>query len=297
VESEQFGTFGAHKLAHGASSETGDIGPDSPVPRADIEPRTPTPAARRLALAAEAKVAAKALLQAQRASDKLTREIAIEASRHKASEAAAADLRKRAGERATARRKLSIANEAHLLALTPHAGEEERALVREILQQFNDKFHRPNASRYNGLAGDRTAMAARSVAAIPEFDPINVQIGPFYTSSSLTAWLGTSRQYMHELVRQKRILVLTTADNFKVYPAFQFTDKGAPLPYMAEFICILSRALEPWTQAIWFQTQTDMLDGKTPDAWLRAGRPWETALSAAVGYVEVLTGEQLAMSV
>lgn len=132
--------------------------------------------------------------------------------------------------------------------------------------------------------GDVGVLADRVVASIPKVSAINDELGPFYTTASLTKWLGVKRQYVHDLVRQNRVASLITADGHKIYPSFQFGTKGALLPHLPDLLGILEDNVEKPTRIIWLVTPQVELNGATPAEWLRAERPFATVRALAVNF-------------
>jgi hypothetical protein len=74
------------------------------------------------------------------------------------------------------------------------------------------------------------------------------------------------------LQREGRLLTLDSFDGEKLHPAFQFNPAGKPYPEVARVIEIFSGAVEsPYTIASWFVSPQDLLDDKTPAAWMQQG--------------------------
>jgi hypothetical protein len=206
------------------------------------------------------------------------------------------------GEPMKRARKLTVTNNIgaedervrhHLKAVAnmiPNGTAAEHELTVSLLTQLNISFGLARANGWLGFSGDTDLTALRMVASIPQMDPFNDRLGPFYTTASLTKWLGVSRQYVHEITKQRRLLVLTTADGFNVYPSFQFNLRGSALPHLPALISALETHLEPWTQAMWLITKSDELDGLTPASWLMGGGSVDAAVSAAEGYKDLLNG-------
>jgi hypothetical protein len=138
--------------------------------------------------------------------------------------------------------------------------------------------------------GTPADLADHMVASIPRSDPLNLEIGPFYTTASLTRWMGVSRQYVLELVKQRRILSLTTADKHKVYPSRQFGIRGAPMLHMADILAILDPYIDPWTEAMWLMTPSEALGDRTPIEHLAQNRGHEAVLLAAHQSIQIFGG-------
>jgi hypothetical protein len=82
-------------------------------------------------------------------------------------------------------------------------------------------------------------------------------------------------------VDDQRLLALPTKGGKLLYPAFQFSD-GRTLPGLHQVLAVLeSSGVSPWTQASWFVTPQDELDGETPAAFLSRDAVAERAGDAA----------------
>jgi hypothetical protein len=111
-------------------------------------------------------------------------------------------------------------------------------------------------------------------------------LGPLYSSKQVRDVMGRgTRQSVSELAKRGRLLALPKADGRLAFPAFQFTRTGERLPELERILEIFAGAVEtPYTIASWFVTPEARLDGETPSAWLRAGRPADPVLEAATRY-------------
>jgi hypothetical protein len=166
-----------------------------------------------------------------------------------------------------------------------NTAEYKRELLRAIEARVDAIFDTMESSgRDAETLGDVSIVADRLVASIPKVSAINTELGPFYTTASLSKWLGVKRQYVHILVRQNRVASLNTADGHRIYPSFQFGTKGALLPHMPELLKILEENLEKPTRIIWLVTPQLELGGATPAEWLRAECPFETVRALAANY-------------
>lgn len=165
----------------------------------------------------------------------------------------------------------------------------EKDLTEALLTRLSGVFERLAAfDKDPESLGEVSVIADRMVASIPQSNSLNLELGPFYTTSALTKWLGVTRQYVFELTKQKRILALTTADRHRVYPAFQFGIRGATLPGLPKAITALSPIVEPRTIGMWLVTGQPELDGLTPAAWLQDERPTKAVEICAKRYTALL---------
>lgn len=107
-------------------------------------------------------------------------------------------------------------------------------------------------------------------------------LGPFYDAGSLVRWLGTTRDDLDQRVQAHELLATPTGDGKRLYPAWQFTPDGHPLPGLLEALRVLLAATDPWTAAIWLTTPTDRFAGFSALDWLRNRRdPEPLAVAAA----------------
>lgn len=88
---------------------------------------------------------------------------------------------------------------------------------------------------------------ARRVAWRPE----NLAtIGPVYRQASLAMACGCSRQAIHEWVRNRRVLALTTSDGVVIVPAFQLDARQRPLGGLEDVLRLLTPDIvDDWTLA------------------------------------------------
>src|SRR5918911_401844 len=114
--------------------------------------------------------------------------------------------------------------------------------------------------------------------------------GPLYTTAQVRELMGRgTRQSVSELAKRRRLLALPQEDGRLAFPAFQFRRGGERLPALDKILKIFDGAVEtPYTVASWFVTPERRLNGKTPAAWLRAGRSTQPVLEAAARYARRL---------
>lgn len=67
----------------------------------------------------------------------------------------------------------------------------------------------------------------------------------------------------------------------EVYPAFQFTPEGYPLPGLEEVQEALGDRFDPWRTAAWLSEPHPGLGGRAPADWLREGGPVAPVVEAA----------------
>jgi hypothetical protein len=130
---------------------------------------------------------------------------------------------------------------------------------------------------------DPEQIAERVAALIPTPHPF-AQLGPFYTTRAVTKWLGLTRQALDQRVRARKMLGCPTADGGqRVYPVWQFTNDGRPIPHLAEVLNTLHEGIDdPWTWATWLAAPVPgRFEGKPAYQWLAEGRDAESVLVQA----------------
>ncbi|MDQ6752793.1 MAG: hypothetical protein M3017_05155 [Actinomycetota bacterium] len=143
---------------------------------------------------------------------------------------------------------------------------------------LTSKLRTELARQRKTLNGVNISLLANSMARIaPDEEPRNKLdelVGPFYGTASLERWLGISRQALDQRVRAKKMLGCMTPDRVRLYPVWQFTDKGTVIPGMDVILPVLASGVDaPWSWALWLVSETEEdLEGMSPAEWLAAGR-------------------------
>lgn len=100
-------------------------------------------------------------------------------------------------------------------------------------------------------------------------------IGPCYRASSLARELGWTQEKVTAAAAALKLLELETADDVRVYPAFQLWE-GRVLDGLADVLQVLSTGTSgKWTWAQWLNAPVDDVTGESaPSAieQLRAGQ-------------------------
>jgi hypothetical protein len=125
--------------------------------------------------------------------------------------------------------------------------------------------------------GRRAALLATSELTWEE------HLGPLYEWSDVAAVLGTvgTRQGISDLAKRRRLLVLPTKSGKLLYPAFQFSGARMIAGLHELLVELDSFGASPWTQASWFVTGQDELDGESPAVYLSHHPLDERVLKAA----------------
>lgn len=137
---------------------------------------------------------------------------------------------------------------------------------------------------------DPSALGRRAALLAASDVVWHKHLGPMYSSKQVREVMGRgTRQSVSELAKRGRLLALPEEDGRLAFPAFQFGRTGKRLPALEQVLELFDGAVEtPYTVASWFVTPEPGLQGKTPAAWLRAGRSSGPALEAATRYAQRL---------
>jgi hypothetical protein len=169
----------------------------------------------------------------------------------------------------------------------PHLSDEE-----EFVLVLSDRLAEEYLTRVRGLTGavtrqvpdfdlstddGRKALAAavvtRVVSTFPRTSEADKLVGPFYRASDLAEWKGVTRQAISKQAKERKILHLVTSSGTIVFPAWQFSEKGASLPRLAEVLNLIDPTdRDPLGSALWLNRASARFDGLTPADALRAGR-------------------------
>lgn len=96
-------------------------------------------------------------------------------------------------------------------------------------------------------------------------------VGPFHDTSGVATVLGVTEQVVEERRAAGTILAVQTSDGVWVYPVFQFGGHEVDPELLPAIHALRDRPA--WSAALWLVTPNDDLDGLSPIAWIRAGRP------------------------
>lgn len=125
--------------------------------------------------------------------------------------------------------------------------------------------------------GEACAIAALVAEAyLPKRWELDDEVGPFFETSGVCERLGVTRQRVHALANQGRLLKVMTTDHVAFYPAFQF-DGREPVHGLREVLAEFAEAEDPWMVATWFISPDPGLDGRSPIQALRDGATDEAA--------------------
>lgn len=124
-----------------------------------------------------------------------------------------------------------------------------------------------------GEAEPRAKSEPRPADALAnDADTLDLDIGPFFNTATLSAWLGVHRPTIYRLKRQRVILAITTSDRLLAFPAFQFSHARDALPALPEVLALLDPAdQDPVGSALWLNAPARTFNGATPAELLRQG--------------------------
>lgn len=110
---------------------------------------------------------------------------------------------------------------------------------------------------------------------------VDERIGPFYRADGVARWMGITLQAFNELVREHRLLALTSSSGTLVFPTFQFGPTGELLPHLADLLQFLDPdGRDPLGSALWLNRPAERFSGLTPAEKLRAGGALEVLAAA-----------------
>lgn len=159
----------------------------------------------------------------------------------------------------------------------------ERAWVDAIMEKFRSHLTRvAHAYSEAGVAApsvDTLVELAASVIPAAVRNPLDVEIGPFFDTAGVQAFLDVTKQGVEKRRAKHTIMALRTADGRWVYPVWQFEDRQVIPALVPAFQAFADSP--PWSAALWFVTENPDLDGATPLGWLGDGLPTEHVLASA----------------
>lgn len=199
------------------------------------------------------------------------------------SPAAKRAVRMRTQVRMARRSSVSTKMQTRRTNSSPIARDYERSVEPEIRAMFAKWV----SEQGEVTSKDVDQLLARVRAVIqPAPKVLDDHVGPFYDTSGLRSWTGTSRQAIHAKVQRNRLIACQLEDGSWVYPAWQFDNRGTPKPALVHVWRELRGPAEdphadPWTCALWMRAPHPDLDGMTPVEWIDDGRQAEAVLTLA----------------
>ena len=114
---------------------------------------------------------------------------------------------------------------------------------------------------------------------------LDAAVGPFYDSAGLQVWLEFTADAVLDLVREGRLLAVSTGDGDLLFPTFQFGPDRAFLPRLDEVLKVMRDSdLDGWSIALWL-VHHDPQDCPSAVDLLRTGDA-DTVLLEAARWVE-----------
>lgn len=131
--------------------------------------------------------------------------------------------------------------------------------------------------------GDPRALGRRAALLAVAGAVWRRHLGPLLNTKQVAELLGVgTRQAVHDRVKRRRILALSTGERGLAYPAFQFGETGEPYPAIASVLETFAEAgLSPYTVASWLVTPQGELDDLAPARWLADDRDADRLTEAA----------------
>lgn len=168
-----------------------------------------------------------------------------------------------------------------LTSLTPYIRRMSRfAVAAQTFERTLDHLDLPPAYR----EAETQAALGRRAALLAVADALwRDRLGPMLDVAEVKTLLGVgTRQAVHDFARRGRLLALPGPGGRILYPAFQFRRGGRPYDVLPDLLKRFRDAgVRPHTLAAWFKTPQGLLGGRTPVAWMEAGRDPATLLEAA----------------
>ncbi|MXP20266.1 hypothetical protein GIY30_02690 [Gordonia sp. HNM0687] len=172
-----------------------------------------------------------------------------------------------------------------MIAVPGDVDDRVAALTRALATQLDERVRRAQRRGVDlsSALDDPDVLAERMIAALPLGDPYDALIGPFYDMQGIIGFLGITKNAVVKRLRAGHLIgcQLANASRSWVFPTWQFGGEPVLVDGMAEAWAIVTVDADPWTAAAWMCSGNAGLDGTTPVAWLRAGRPVDDVVAAA----------------
>lgn len=151
----------------------------------------------------------------------------------------------------------------------PAARSYATDVAEEVRRQLQIRLHEW-AQAGRSVEGEmEPAQLARHLvdAVLPEPDPWS-DVGPFLRDETVLARMNWSSTDLATSVANHSVLELVTEDGLRLYPTWQFTERGVLIGFPAALTKLAACDIDPWTLAGWFVTADD---DEPPVALIRAG--------------------------
>lgn len=148
---------------------------------------------------------------------------------------------------------------------------------RTVEPKFREMFDRWAKAQDDLSSADLERFLDRIRAAIqPARRDLDDAIGPFYDTTGLRNWTGSSRQAIDGKRKRNSLIACQLEGRDWVYPSWQFDDEGSPRRDLVAIWRTLRGPVErpnadPWTCALWLRTPHPDLNDSTPVDWLSSG--------------------------
>ncbi|UXN27185.1 hypothetical protein N8D74_17520 (plasmid) [Curtobacterium flaccumfaciens] len=155
----------------------------------------------------------------------------------------------------------------------PHVVKRGDVLKPALSARSSEDAQSESGNQADPITAPRRNSGAAQFPSNSHPNALSDRIGPFYDAAGLRGWFQISNEAVDARVQGGQLLAVVTADDFRLFPAFQFDAVGQPLPRLSEVLVELDpEADDPWGDAVWLNAPSDDLDGLTPAAALRTER-------------------------
>lgn len=156
----------------------------------------------------------------------------------------------------------------------------KQGMFRRILEQLADV---PDEQLRYSEAETPEQAADRFVSTRRVLNEWDEAVGPFYDTAGLTSWLQKKHRMNIKHMVDRREVLAVKAGRTLMYPTFQFSRDGQPLPDLPRVLSVLEQHLpNPWDQALWLNSRFTDDNGETVTAadQLRGGHGDDVVLLA-----------------
>lgn len=160
-----------------------------------------------------------------------------------------------------------------LRAASPTPPDPDDLALKRLMSALVRHVRPLNLTEVERANGSMDAVAKRMLASVPGANVLDDRVGPFYDTAGLKGWFQMSRQALDVQAKAGDVLCVLSADGFRLYPSFQFDERGTRLPRLREVLVGLDPdQVDTWGDAVWLNAPAEELDGLTPAAALRTDR-------------------------
>ncbi|MCE0459630.1 antitoxin Xre/MbcA/ParS toxin-binding domain-containing protein [Curtobacterium flaccumfaciens] len=149
------------------------------------------------------------------------------------------------------------------------AQDAQKRLVIALLSSVK-RMRVEDLERIERQVGSMDDVADRMLKSLPVPDPVDEILGPFRTTESVRQLVGVrTRQAVQARVEAGTLLAVMTSDGKRLFPDFQFDDRGQSLPRLNQVLEAFGGSKDAWDAALWLAQPEQDLGGQTPAEALR----------------------------